>query len=60
MKSLIIITPKAFREKVFGDYEKINENNYKIIGMKLERMDMFFTKKWEKKVIKTTRKCLIF
>ncbi|NMA44568.1 MAG: nucleoside-diphosphate kinase [Candidatus Diapherotrites archaeon] len=46
MKSLIIITPKAFREKKFLEImKKINENNYKIIGMKLERMDMFFLQK---------------
>ncbi len=46
MKNLIIITPKAFCEKKFLEViKKINENDYKIIGMKLERMDIFSLQK---------------
>lgn len=46
MKNLIIITPKAFCEKKFLEImNKIKENNYKIIGMKLERLDIFSLQK---------------
>jgi hypothetical protein len=50
MKNLIIITPKAFCEKKFLEImNKIKENNYKIIGMKLERLDIFSLQKKSRK-----------
>lgn len=54
MKNLIIITPKAFGEGKFLEVmQKIAKNNYKIIGLKLEKMDIFGI---EKKVGKETNK----